>query len=85
MYGLLYLHNKHTTLTAPTFGKSHGYIHRVNPTIVLDIKACQNVIHFAQWEQVLHFLWRYFQHINAVLAIDRRDSAIFLQSIRICG
>ena len=66
---------------ARALGESHRDVHRIHAAVLLHIEAGLEVIHLRERKQLLHLARGELVHVHATIAIERRDTPIFLEPV----
>src|SRR5207247_9635708 len=66
---------------ARPFCESHRDVYRIHPAVLLHVEAGLDVIDFRERKQLLHLARRKLLYVHATIAIEGRDTPIFLEPV----
>ena len=66
---------------ARALGESHRDVHRIHAAVLLHIEAGLEIIHLRERKQLLHLARGELVYVHSTIAIERRDTPIFLEPV----
>ncbi len=76
------LEDPHAQL-AGALGQRHGDVYRVDPAVLLDVEAGQDVVGVGEREQLLHLTGGDLLDVDAAEPVESRDAAVLLEAVGI--
>ena len=78
------LEDLHAPCARP-LGESHRDVYRIHPAVLLHVEAGLDVIDFRERKQLLNLARRELLYVHATIAIEGRDTPIFLEPVPVGG